>query len=154
MNKKITPIQIADITVVLGVIGFDVHVVGYRILQFALESHGIQVVPLGVLVSQEEFIEAAIETGAHAILVSSLYGHAQIDAAGLRDKCNEADLENILLYIGGNLSIHDESYEEIQARFLSMGFDRVASPDTSPEDVIRWLIEDISKNRENFSHGA
>ena len=71
-------------TVVLGVIGADVHAVGNKILEIALTEAGFHVVNLGVLVSQKEFVEAALETNADAILVSSLYGHAEIDARGLR----------------------------------------------------------------------
>lgn len=38
-----------------------------------------------------------------AIWVSSLYGMARIDCAGFREKCQEAGLGDILLYIGGIL---------------------------------------------------
>ena len=63
-------------TVVTGVIGEDVHVVGIRILEYALGEAGFKVIPLGSQVSQKEFIDAAIETNADAILISSLSGHA------------------------------------------------------------------------------
>ena len=47
-------------TIVTGVIGADVHAVGNKILTYALEQAGFNVVNLGVMVSQEEYIEAAI----------------------------------------------------------------------------------------------
>lgn len=72
-------------TIVTGVIGADVHAVGNKILTYALEQAGFNVVNLGVMVAQEEYIEAAIETKADAILVSSLYGHGEIDCNGLRE---------------------------------------------------------------------
>ncbi len=56
-------------TVVLGVIGADVHAVGLRILDYVLRNAGFDVVNIGVLSSQEDFIKAAIEAGARAILV-------------------------------------------------------------------------------------
>ena len=59
-------------TIVTGVIGADVHAVGNKILTYALEEAGFKMVNLGVMVTQEEFIEAAVETNADAILVSSL----------------------------------------------------------------------------------
>ena len=62
---------------IIGVIGADVHAVGISILQHAFEDAGFDVTNLGVMVSQEEYISAAIETGADAILVSSLYGHGE-----------------------------------------------------------------------------
>lgn len=39
------------------------------------------------MVSQDEYIDAAIETGADAIVVSSIYGHGDIDCLGLRERC-------------------------------------------------------------------
>ena len=39
-------------TVVLGVIGEDVHIVGARILEYALSDYGFKVVSLGAQVSQ------------------------------------------------------------------------------------------------------
>ena len=71
-------------TIVTGVIGADAHAVGNKIIAYALNNAGYKVVNLGVMVSQEEYIEAALETKADAILVSSLYGHGEIDCQGLR----------------------------------------------------------------------
>ncbi len=47
-------------TLVIGVIGADVHAVGNKILYHAFTDAGFNVVNLGVMVSQEEFINAAI----------------------------------------------------------------------------------------------
>lgn len=128
---------------VLGVIGADVHAVGNKILYHAFTEAGYDVTNLGVMVSQEEFIAAAIETNADAILVSSLYGHGELDCRGMREKCNEAGLEGILLYVGGNLVVGKQSFEEVEARFKAMGFDRIFGPGSSPEDNITALQEDL-----------
>ena len=45
---------------VIGVIGADVHAVGNKILYHAFTEAGFEVVNLGVMVSQEEYIAAAI----------------------------------------------------------------------------------------------
>ena len=58
---------------VIGVIGADVHAVGNKILYHAFTQAGFEVVNLGVMVSQEEYIAAAIESNADAIVISSLY---------------------------------------------------------------------------------
>jgi methylaspartate mutase S subunit len=73
------------------VIGADVHAVGNKIIDFALREAGYNVINLGVMVSQEEYIQAAIETDADAILVSSLYGHGEIDCQGLRENATRRD---------------------------------------------------------------
>lgn len=131
-------------TLIIGVIGADVHAVGNQILYFAFREAGFNVINLGVMVSQEEYIEAAIEAKADAILVSSLYGHGELDCAGLRDKCNEAGLKGILLYVGGNIVVGKQPFEEVRERFLAMGFDRVFGPGTSPETTIAALKEDLN----------
>ncbi|MDR3139620.1 MAG: methylaspartate mutase subunit S [Treponema sp.] len=128
---------------ILGVIGADVHAVGNKILCHAFTEAGFEVTNLGVMVSQEEFIEAAIETAAEAILVSSLYGHGELDCRGFRDKCDEAGLKGILIYVGGNLVVGKQDFEDVEKRFKAMGFDRVFGPGTSPETAIKALREDL-----------
>jgi methylaspartate mutase sigma subunit len=130
-------------TLIIGVIGADVHAVGNQILYFAFREAGYEVINLGVTVSQEEFIEAAIESKADAILVSSLYGHGELDCQGLRDKCNEAGLKDILLYVGGNIVVGKQPFDEVKQRFVNMGFNRVFAPGTSPETTIAALKEDL-----------
>ena len=128
---------------VIGVIGADVHAVGISILQHAFEEAGFEVVNLGVMVSQEEYIAAAIETNADAILVSSLYGHGELDCRGLRDKCDESGLKDILLYVGGNIVVGKQPFDEVEKRFKAMGFDRVSGPGTAPETTVAALYEDL-----------
>lgn len=130
-------------TLVLGVIGADVHAVGNRILDYALSQAGFKVINIGVLASQEEFIQAAIETDAAAILVSSLYGHGEIDCRGLREKCQESGIGKILLYAGGNLVVGKQDFTSVENRFLQMGFDRVYPPGTLPEKPIADLTDDL-----------
>jgi len=130
-------------TMVLGVIGADVHAVGNQILNYAFTEAGFHVVNLGVMVSQEEFIEAAIESAADAILVSSLYGHGELDCQGFREKCDEAGLKGILLYVGGNIVVGKQPFEEVEKRFKEMGFDRVFGPGTPPEVTIEALRNDL-----------
>ena len=128
-------------TIVTGVIGADVHAVGNKILTYALEQAGFNVVNLGVMVSQEEYIEAAIETKADAILVSSLYGHGEIDCNGLREKCNEAGLQDIPLLAGGNLVVGKQNFEDVEKRFTAMGFTKVYPPGTSIDTTISDLYK-------------
>lgn len=130
--------------IILGVIGADVHAVGIRILDFAFTQAGFDVTNLGVMVSQDEFINAAIETDADAIVVSSLYGHGELDCRGLRDKCIEAGIGDILLYIGGNIVVGKQQFEDVEKRFLGMGFNRVFPPGTDPADGVRLLKSDLN----------
>ena len=133
-----------DITAILGVIGSDCRAVGNKILEHALVSEGIKVVNLGVMVSQDEFIDAAIETGAQAILVASIYGHGEIDCDGLRGRCLERGLDRIVLYVGGNLVIGKRDFSEVEALFRGMGYDRVFPPTVDLKQMADLLKQNVA----------
>lgn len=128
---------------VLGVIGSDVHAVGNKILENILVEEGFEVTNIGVLSPQEDFINAAIETAADLIIISSLYGHGEIDCRGMREKCIEAGIDDIPLYVGGNLVVGKKDFNEVKITFEEeMGFTRAYPPGTSPQQ----LIDDIKKD--------
>lgn len=130
-------------TLVLGVIGADCHAVGNKIMDYALTEAGFEVINIGVLSPQEDFINAAVETNADAIIVSSLYGHGEIDCRGLREKCDETGLKDILIYVGGNIVVGKQDWNEVHSRFKAMGFNRVYPPGTSIDTTIHDLKEDL-----------
>jgi methylaspartate mutase sigma subunit len=134
-----------SVKIILGVIGADCHAVGNQILEKVFTMNGIAVVNLGVMVSQDEFIDAAIETKADAICVSSLYGQGELDCEGLRGRCVERGLDNIILYVGGNLVIGKKAFSETEARFKEMGFDRVFAPDVDLNHVSQLLKDDAAQ---------
>ena len=130
---------------VTGVIGSDTHIVGNRILSMALEKAGYKVVALGALTPAAEFIKAAIETAADAILVSSLYGQGELDCRGFRDLCVEAGLDDILLYVGGNLVVGKQSWAGGREDVPRHGIrPRLSAPGTRIDDVIRLADEDFA----------
>jgi len=132
--------------VVIGTIGSDAHVIGAWVLQKALSDAGFAVTFLGAVVPQEEFVNAAIETNADAILVSSMYGMGILDCEGLRDKCIEAGLKDILLYAGGNVAAPlelERNWPEIERRFQKMGFNRVYRNTVKVGEVIAALKSDL-----------
>jgi len=137
-------------TLVTGVIGSDTHIVGNRILSMALEDAGYTVVTLGALTPADEFIKAAIETAADAILVSSLYGQGELDCRGFRELCIEAGIDDILLYAGGNLVVGKQPWPEVEKRFLDMGFDRAFPPGTRTDEVLDFLKRDFRARDEGL----
>jgi len=130
-------------TVVIGVIGADVHAVGNKIIDYVLTENGYNVVNIGVLSSQEDFINAAIETDAKAILISSLYGHGEMDCRYMREQCEEAGLQDVKLYVGGNIVVGKQDFKDVEKRFKKMGFDRVYPPGVKIEEALKNLKEDI-----------
>lgn len=131
-------------TIVIGVIGADCHAVGNKILENVFSRAGFNVINLGVMVSQDEYIDAAIETNAEAIVVSSIYGHGEIDCIGMRDRCTERGLEDIPLYVGGNLVIGKRDFKQVETIFMGMGFDRVFPPEIDLDRVCHLLKQDIA----------
>jgi methylaspartate mutase S subunit len=130
-------------TVITGTVGMDAHVIGTKVLSRSLKEAGFKVVELGMQVTPEEFISVAQETKADAILMTSLYGMAEIDLKGFNEKRLEAGLGDVLLYIGGNLVIGRYDPKEIEPRFKNLGFDRVYAPGTEPEVGIADLKKDL-----------
>jgi len=133
-----------QVSLVLGVIGADVHAVGNKILNYTFTKAGFNVVNLGVMVSQKEFVEAAVEADAAAIIVSSMYGHGEIDCKGLREKCEEAGLSDILIYVGGNLVVGKQDFAQVEKVFLEMGFNRVYPPGSDPLVAIEHFRQDLA----------
>ena len=133
---------------VLGVIGVDAHVVGNKLMENALRRAGFKVVNLGIFVTQQDFIKAAVESNADAILVGSLCGHGELDCQGFREACIEAGRGNILLVVGGNLVVGKHDFDETEERFKKMGFNRVYPPWISPNLVIEDLKKDLGVTEE------
>jgi len=132
-------------SIVIGVIGADVHAVGNKIIEYTLTNAGYNVVNIGVLSTQEDFIHAAIETDAPLILVSSLYGHGEIDCRGMRAKCIESGIGDVLLYVGGNIVVGKQDFQEVRDRFMKMGFDRVYPPGTPIDEALADIRRDLGE---------
>lgn len=132
-------------TIVIGVIGADVHAVGNKIIEYTLNNAGYNVINIGVLSSQEDFINAAIETDADLILVSSLYGHGEIDCRGMREKCIESGIGDVKLYVGGNIVVGKQDFSHINRTFMDMGFNRVYPPGTTIDSAIEDIKEDLGE---------
>jgi methylaspartate mutase S subunit len=134
-------------TVITGTVGVDAHVIGTKIISRALRDAGFKVIELGAQTPPEEFIMAAQETAADAMLISSLYGMAELDLEGFRDKCTEAGLEDVILYVGGILGVSRRDFAKDEARFKAMGFDRVYPPEADIRAAIEDLKGDLDRRR-------
>jgi methylaspartate mutase sigma subunit len=91
-----------------------------------------------------EFVEAAVETAADAVVFSSSNGHAAIFCDGVRDAFIEAGLPEIGLYIGGNLRVGSRTaYEDVEEEFERMGFNRVFPPNADLGSAMELLADDL-----------
>jgi len=132
--------------VVIGTIGSDAHMIGGWVLQKAFKDAGFTVAFLGAVVPQQEFINAAIEIDADAILVSSMYGMGLLDCEGLRQKCIEAGLKDIILYVGGTVAAPlelEKNWPEIERRFKDIGFNRAFPNTCTAAEAVQALKADL-----------
>jgi methylaspartate mutase S subunit len=135
--------MIKEIKVVTGTVGEDSHVIGIKLLSRFLIEEGFKVIELGGLTPPDEFIKAAQETAADAILISSLYGMAEFDLADFKSKCEEAGLKDVILYLGGNLAVGRHDFKDDERKFKAMGFDRVYPPEVDLSVVVNDLRNDL-----------
>ena len=140
-------------TVITGTVGMDAHVIGTKVVSRAFREAGFNVIELGMQTPAEEFIKVAQETEADAILMSSLYGMAELDLRGFKEKCLEAGLDRVILYLGGLLGLTRHDFAEDVEKFKKLGFDRVYPPETDPKDAIKDLREDLEK-RDSAASGT
>ncbi len=136
-------------SVVIGTIGADAHMIGAWVLAKAFEEAGFKVAFLGAVVPQKDFINAAIEVHADAILVSSMYGMGLLDCEGFRDKCIEAGLDDIILYVGGTVAAPlelERNWPDIERRFRKIGFNRVFKNTCTAGEAVETLKADLGIN--------
>jgi methylaspartate mutase sigma subunit len=129
--------------VVIGVIGDDIHVVGNRIMQLALEESGCHVFNLRTRNRPEHFCQAALEVNAHAVFVSSLNGEGEYWCADFRERLRAMGLGDVLLYVGGNVVVGNRAEAEVVALFQGYGFDRVYHQRPDIGAAIVDLFEDL-----------
>jgi methylaspartate mutase sigma subunit len=134
--------------VIIGVIGDDIHVVGNRVMQLALEEAGFSVFNLRTRNLPEHFCQAALEVNAHAVFVSSINGEGEHRCTGMRERFRRAGLGHTLLYAGGNLVVGKRSREAVEQQFKGYGFDRVYYQETDISVAIAHLKKDLA------DHGA
>jgi len=105
--------------VVAATVGEDEHSVGLReildIKHGGIEKYGIKYVYLGTSVPPEKLIDAAIETGADAILASMIITHNDVHIKNMR-RLNELAIEKgirdkVLIIVGGTQINNDMAVE-------------------------------------------
>ena len=112
--------------VVTGVVGNDIHVVANRLIDLSLRARGFEVFNLGVNTYLEEFFDAAVETGAEILLISSLNGEAEGWGREVKPlKAKYKGLDNLIMMIGGNLVVGHGNAEDIVPKYKNYGFDLV-----------------------------
>jgi methanogenic corrinoid protein MtbC1 len=129
--------------IVIGTSHGDMHTLGKRIVSGCLRSLMIDVIDLGVNVSAERFVDAALEHDANIIAISSMMVHTARSEQGclaVRQLLKERQLEDrIKIVVGGAPYTWDtELYKVVQA-------DAWAKDGISAGKVIKDLIMEMHK---------
>jgi len=88
-------------TVVIGTARGDIHDIGKNLVAIMLEGAGYRVIDLGVDVSPETFVEAALENKARIIAVSALLTTTMQAMAEVVDRVREKKDHSLKVLIGG-----------------------------------------------------
>jgi D-ornithine 4,5-aminomutase subunit beta len=107
------------VKVVAGTVGEDEHSVGMReildIKHGGIEKYGVKYHYLGTSVPLGKLVDAAVETGAQAILISTIISHNDVHRAQMRklaELCQEKGIrDNIILIAGGTQVTRDMAAE-------------------------------------------
>lgn len=108
-----------QLRVVAGTVGEDEHSVGLReildIKHGGIEKYGVKYDYLGTSVPVGKMVDAAIETGADAILISTVISHNDVHRANMRklnDLCIERGIRDQVVLIAGGTQVHREMAAE------------------------------------------
>jgi len=107
------------VKVVAGTVGEDEHSVGMReildIKHGGIEKYGVKYHYLGTSVPIGKLVDAAIETGAQAILISTIISHNDVHRAQMRklaELCQEKGIREKIILIAGGTQVNRDMAKE------------------------------------------
>lgn len=129
--------------VVAGTVGEDEHSVGLReildIKHGGIEKYGVKYHYLGTSVPVSKLVDAAIETGAQAILISTIISHNDVHRAQMKklaDLCIERGIRNKIILIAGGTQVNREMARET-------GLDATFGRGTHGIDVVNAMVKTL-----------
>ena len=135
-----------DIQVVAGTVGEDEHSVGLgEILDIkhgGIEKYGFHCHYLGTSVSTDRLLDAALETGARVVLVSTIITHAEVHKSNMRrlhERATERGLRERLLMVAGGTQVTNDMARECG---MDAGFGRGATG----RDVASFLVRSMQES--------
>jgi D-ornithine 4,5-aminomutase subunit beta len=107
-----TAVRAVGLTVVAATVGEDEHSVGLReildIKHGGIEKYGVRYHYLGTSVPLGKLVDAAVETGAHGILMSTIISHHDVHRTmmtRLAELCRERGIRDRLVLIAGGTQV-------------------------------------------------
>ena len=145
-DQLIAAVKHIGLKVVAGTVGEDEHSVGMReildIKHGGIEKYGVKYHYLGTSVPISKLIDAAIETGAHAILISTIISHNDIhrlQMKNLAELCLEKGIRDQVILIAGGTQVTPDMAAET-------GLDATFGRGTKGIHVVDAMVKTL-KNR-------
>ena len=133
------------LTVVAGTVGEDEHSVGLReildIKHGGIEKYGVKYHYLGTSVPISKMIDAAIETGAQAILISTIISHGDIHRIQMKrlvELCQERGIRDRLILIAGGTQVTPDMAAET-------GLDAAFGRGTKGIEVVDAMVKTLKQ---------
>jgi len=133
------------LTVVAATVGEDEHSVGLReildIKHGGIEKYGVKYHYLGTSVPVSKLVDAAIETGAHAILISTIISHNDVHRQQMKklaDLCMERGIRDQIILIAGGTQVNQDMAAET-------GLDATFGRGTKGIDVVNAMVKNLKK---------
>lgn len=134
-----------ELSVVAGTVGEDEHSVGMReildIKHGGLEKYGVQYRYLGTSVPVEKMVDAAIESGADAILISTVISHNEVHRNMMRklaEVAKEKGIRDKIVLIAGGTQVSRDMAAET-------GLDATFGRGTKGIDVLDAIVRTMRK---------
>ncbi len=112
-------VKAVGLKVVAGTVGEDEHSVGLReildIKHGGIEKYGVKYHYLGTSVPVGKLVDAAVETGAHAILISTIISHNDVHRAQMRklaELCREKGIRDRVVLVAGGTQVNRDMAKE------------------------------------------
>ncbi len=122
----------------------DSHTWNLIYMQFLLEEYGYEVVNLGCCLPVKDLIMYCHKIKPEMVVISTINGHGSIEGKELIFKIKECDmLRNIMIFIGGELTVNGDLSEEQQLELLNLGFQGVFSGQKSIGRFIEIIRNDF-----------
>src|SRR6056297_2624321 len=132
-----------SLSVVAATVGKDEHSVGMReiidIKHGGIERFGIKVTYLGTSVPISKVVDAAIETNADAILISTIISHNEVHRTNMKklnDLCVEKGIRDDLILIAGGTQVNNEMA-------VKAGLDAGYGRGTHGDDVATFVVKSL-----------
>ena len=138
-------VKLAGLKVVAGTVGEDEHSVGLReildIKHGGIEKYGVKYHYLGTSVPLGKLVDAAIETGSQAILISTIISHNDVHRAQMRklaELCREKGIRDRIVLIAGGTQVNREMAAET-------GLDATFGRGTKGIHVVDAMVKTLRK---------